>query len=492
MSRSSTAMKQEGFFISEENLARRKKIVRQDRLHLDAGKCVLDFQGVRVEVLNLSTFGCAAVVDAGASALLNKQYLQDEYCTAIVNYEGTETQTLHLRKVREEKHPTSVYDEMIWAFETVGEPFKVDRIKVLELTTALLHKQNDYSAKLERLPMEYRQIVFQVRDWFHKLKESIDQLEKDAPVDNAQEAQEYRMTIVENIGEYVGKVIPQVYNKVPPMLKGLSPEDSQVATDFIREQIGPYIYGAPFASRAYYKPRGYAGDYEMMNHLYRAEVTGKTLFDQCMHKYFVDEPAGAAVKNRGYYLVEKLKQLFSAHPAHEPLKIISVASGPAVEQQLFLQNSQEFYGRPVNFTCLDQDEESLKHAQKQLGSIERFVKSGYKFNFKNLAIRNVIAGGLPEKDYDMVYSAGLFDYLTEPVAQMAAQKMMAALKPGGKLIIGNFSTENPCAPFMELWLDWNLIYRSKEDLERMFKGFGSKVTVEKEPLGVNLFVVIEK
>ena len=130
--------------------------------------------------------------------------------------------------------------------------------------------------------------------------------------------------------------------------------------------------------------------------------------------------------------------------------------------------------------------------QKQIGSIERFVKSGFKFQFRNLAIRNVIAAGLPDKDYDLVYSAGLFDYFTEPVAQMAAQKMLACLKPGGKLIIGNFSTENPCAPFMELWLDWNLIYRSKADLERIFKDFGSKVYVEKEPLGVNLFVVIEK
>ena len=104
----------------------------------------------------------------------------------------------------------------------------------------------------------------------------------------------------------------------------------------------------------------------------------------------------------------------------------------------------------------------------------------------------MIAAGLPENDYDMIYSAGLFDYFTEPVAQMAAQRMVANLKPGGKLIIGNFSMENPSVAIMELGLDWNLIYRSKEDLERMFKGFGSKVHVEKEPLGVNLFVVIEK
>ncbi|MGZ3796740.1 MAG: class I SAM-dependent methyltransferase [Pseudobdellovibrionaceae bacterium] len=492
MSRSPAAMKQESFFVNEEKNAKYKKIIRQDRFPLDPGKCFLDFQGVKIEVLNMSTFGCAAILSTEACAGLTKQYQENEYCTAKVYFEGTETQTLHLRKIREEARLTSVTNERVWAFETVGESFRVDRIKVLELTAAVLQKQDEYGAKIERLPMAYRQIVFQVKDWFQKLKESIDQLEKEAPVDNAQEALEYRMTIVENIGDYIGEVIPQIYKQVPAMLKDLNPEESQWATEFIREQLGPYIYGAPFAARAYYKPRGYAGDYEMMNHLYRSEVTGKTLFDQCMHKYFVNEPAGVAVKNRGFYLVEKFKQLFETNSPHVPLKIISVASGPAMEQQLFLQSHREFYGRPATFTCLDQDEESLKYAQKHIGSIERFVKSGFKFNFKNLAIRNVIAAGLPEADYDLVYSAGLFDYFTEPVAQMAAQKMLASVKPGGKLIIGNFSTDNPCIPFMEMCLDWNLIYRSKEDLERIFKNLGSKVYVEKEPLGVNLFVVIEK
>lgn len=492
MSSNAIAMKQEGFFIDEEKLAKRRKIVRQDRFNLETGKCVLEIQGLKIDVLNLSVFGAGAIVGPEAATFLQALLSKEPCCVAKVIYEGTETQTLHLRKVREESLPASVQNEMIWGFETVGEPFKVDRIKVLEVVTGVLQKQNAYSAKIERLPAEYRHIVFQVRDWFHKLKEAIDELEKEAPVESAHEAQEYRLTIVENMGEYIGKVVPQVYKQVPPMLKNLSPEDLQLAAEFIREQLGPYIYGAPFAARAYYKPRGYAGDYEMMNHLYRAEIAGKTLYDQCVHKYFVDEPAGAAVKNRCTYLVQKMTQMFETSPAQEPLKIISVASGPAVEQQLFLKEGKKFYGREALFTCLDQDEESLKHAQKQINSMDRFIKSGFKFNFKNLAIRNVIVGGLPEKDYDLIYSAGLFDYLTEPVAQMAAQKMLSCLKPGGKLIIGNFSTDNPCIPFMELGLDWNLIYRSKEDLERMFKGLGSRIYVEREPLGVNLFAVIEK
>lgn len=492
MSQDSSATKQEGFFISDDTQGRRKKIVRQDRIHIETGKCWLDFNGIKLEVLNVSAFGCACIATPESIQKLQVMFHDQEHWTAKVFYEGTETQALTLHRVREENHPTSVTGEMVWGFETSGEPLKVDRIRVLEKTSEVFQKQNAYSEKIGRLPLLYRQLVFQMKDWFQRLKESIDELERNAPVDNAQEASEYCMTIVENVGEYIGRLVPQVYKEVPAMLKGLNQEDMQLAGDFIREQVGPYIFGSPFAARAYYKPRGYAGDYEMMNHLYRAEITGRTLYDQCVHKYFVEEPAGQAVKNRGTYLVAQMKKLMQATPTHQPLKIISVASGPAVEQQLFLQEGKEFFGRPVEFTCLDQDEESLKHAQRQIGSIDRFVKSGFKFNFKNLAIRNVIVAGLPGDNYDMIYSAGLFDYLTEPVAQMAAQKMMAGLKPGGQLVIGNFSTENPCTPFMELWLDWNLIYRTPEDLQRMFKGFGSKVWVEKEPLGVNLFVVIEK
>ncbi|MNL14641.1 hypothetical protein D3C87_1355920 [compost metagenome] len=344
----------------------------------------------------------------------------------------------------------------------------------------------------QRIPMAFKTFVYELKDWLQKLKTNIDKLEQEAPVDSWKEAQDYKMTIADSVSDFLNQVIPAKYKELPELTKHIAKEDMEVATAFAREHLGELVYGAPFANRAFFKPRGYAGDYEMMNHLYRDEMVGKSFYDQCMHKYFVDEPAGAAVKNRGQYLFGKISELFKKTPEKQPLKVLSIASGPAMEQQLFLQNGKEFYGRTAEFTCLDQDEESLKHAQRQLQSINRFTQSGFKFSFNNMAIRNVIAKGCPDKDYDMIYSAGLFDYFTEPVAQMAAQKMLDAVKPGGHVIIGNFSKDNPSTPFMELILDWHLIYRSEEDLLRIFKGMGSKIWVEKEPLGINLFVVIQK
>lgn len=214
-----------------------------------------------------------------------------------------------------------------------------------------------------------------------------------------------------------------------------------------------------------------------------------------MHKYFIDEPAGQAVKNRGLYLLEKIKGTVSKSHK-DKIRILAVASGPAMEQQLFLkefaQAKEKWAGKSVEFVCIDQDEESLKYAQHQLLSLNRIVRSQCNFKFVNLAIKNILVQGLPEGNFDLVYTAGLFDYFTDPVAQMAAKKLFEGLAADGQLIIGNYSTENPSRPFMEMVLEWHLIYRSKDQLKKLFMGLGKEVHIEQEKLGINLFAVINK
>jgi SAM-dependent methyltransferase len=330
-----------------------------------------------------------------------------------------------------------------------------------------------------------------MKEFLGQLKTEIDTLEHSAPRDNASQNSDFRQAIAQGISGYLSQTIPPVYQKIPKLLATLDETQLKHCNEFIRNHLGPLVYGAPFADRAYNKPRGYAGDFEMMNHLYRNEVVGKSLFDQVMHKYFIDEPAAQAVKNRGYYLLEQIKKTVR-ESKKDHIKILAVASGPAMEQQLFLKDCAEFKGRSIEFVCVDQDEESLKHAQRELLSIDRFVKSGYGFRFANLAVRNILNKGLPEKEFDLIYTAGLFDYFTDPVAQMAAKKLYDGLAPDGRLIIGNFSTENPTQPLMEMVLEWHLIYRSVADMDRLFAGIGKHFSVEQEKLGINLFAVIKK
>lgn len=480
MSRNTTAMKQEFFEIQNSDL-QRNPIIRQDRLNLDSGECQLVINGNLYEIMNISTFGLAVSITSPEVATRIKE--METFANCDLKAHGKDLQTLNLRYVRSADN--------IFAFESIEDPICVDEIHALRLAQDLLNKQTQYVATVQEIPKPFVSLVYEMKDYFEKLQQELNQVEKFLPHNSATETQRMKNVIIEQVSKAVGQLVPGIYQQIPKLLETCTETTKNLATKFAREHIGPFVYGAPFANRAYYKPRGYAGDYEMMNHLYRNEHVGPSLFDQCMHKYFIDEPAGQAVKNRGMYLFEKLTDLIQKN-SNETIRVLSIASGPAMEVQLLLKNLSNLPHKNVEFYFIDQDEESLKHAQRQIQSLERSVKSGFKFHFHNLAIKNIISKGIPFGQFDFVYSAGLFDYFSDPVATSAAQRFYDVLKPNGKICIGNFSTKNPCVPLMEIFLDWHLIYRSPEDLIRIFNPVTQKLDVEEEPLGINIFAILSR
>jgi hypothetical protein len=63
------------------------------------------------------------------------------------------------------------------------------------------------------------------------------------------------------------------------------------------------------------------------------------------------------------------------------------------------------------------------------------------------------------------------------------------------MVISNFSTKNPTKRLMEVLSDWYLNLRTESDLFRIASdGYIDKelVSVDKEPLGINLFLKIRK
>ena len=65
----------------------------------------------------------------------------------------------------------------------------------------------------------------------------------------------------------------------------------------------------------------------------------------------------------------------------------------------------------------------------------------------------MIAEGL-DNSYDLIYSAGLFDYLNDRVVRTAGARLVDALAPGGTAVIGNFDVANPTRPLMEHVRAW--------------------------------------
>jgi hypothetical protein len=69
----------------------------------------------------------------------------------------------------------------------------------------------------------------------------------------------------------------------------------------------------------------------------------------------------------------------------------------------------------------------------------------------------------------LVYAAGLFDYLADKVAQRLIEVMFSFLKPGGRMLVANFLPNLPDVGYMESYMDWFLIFRSSEELLKLFE-----------------------
>ena len=100
-----------------------------------------------------------------------------------------------------------------------------------------------------------------------------------------------------------------------------------------------------------------------------------------------------------------------------------------------------------------------------------------------------------EKKYDLIWSAGLFDYFDDKTFVRLVSRLKNYVKPGGELIIGNFAVGNPTEGYMELFLDWYLYHRSPEQLTKLAQDAGipevSRIKVDQEAAGVNLFMRIQ-
>ena len=292
-------------------------------------------------------------------------------------------------------------------------------------------------------------------------------------------------------------VAPVLHDAINPELDVLgreigfaAPATWRAASRYFHDRFGALVDLSPVAARCFHKPLGYAGDFEMMNMIYRNEGLGDTLFGRSLSRVLLDSQAAQAVRNRAHYLAAKVTAAAAPGRPHRPARILSVAAGPAMELQLILRNDPTLLrGERAELTLLDQDADALRHARERIEALAAQAGTSVTLRCVNTSIRTVVAEGL-HGSYDLIYSAGLFDYLKDRTARAAGTRFVAALAPGGTAVIGNFGTANPSRPLLELICDWPLQHRSASDVRRLFADLGTRVTVEQEATGINLFAAI--
>ncbi len=231
---------------------------------------------------------------------------------------------------------------------------------------------------------------------------------------------------------------------------------------------------------AFTKPFGYSGDFFIIEKIYQFYLTQ----DEKLRKwdmFFQLTPAVVAVRNRKTLAIDIFEKLNTV--ADGSLKdVMILGSGPVTETFEFLEKNPD---SPLKFEMLDMDKRAIAYAKnKNKKYLDRMI-------FHN---RNVIRYA-PEKKFDLIWSAGLFDYFKGKHFVFLLKKYYEYLNEGGEMIIGNFSIENPSRRSMEIICDWFLYHRSPEELTKFALQAGieeSKIDIMKEPLGINLFLRIKK
>lgn len=283
------------------------------------------------------------------------------------------------------------------------------------------------------------------------------------------------MAQVDFLQELVIKGGPDIedYDRLIDLVNGLDKEQYPA----FREAIAPALNENSIQGWTYTKPFGYAGDFINIEKIYRQHVSPNFLYRNWDRFYHIQH-AARAVRNRKEFFKEVAATLEARDD--RPKNVLILGSGPATDLFEYLESCPD---SRMHFDLIDWDQKAIDYAtEKNRAHLGRITF--HKLNI--LRYRT-------HKFYDLIWSAGLFDYFREKHFVYLVQKFEQLLAEGGEMVIGNFSKANPTRRLMEAFGEWYLIHRSEYELMKLSVDAGvseENISIDREPLGINLFLRI--
>lgn len=267
---------------------------------------------------------------------------------------------------------------------------------------------------------------------------------------------------------------PHEYKEFTAIVNNL--EDEELA--FFREVIRESLNENTLIGHGFVKPYGYPGDFSIIHNIYQVYVNPDRRYTN-WDRFFQDQAGAHAVRNRKEYFLKRCAEIDDN--SREERRVLILGSGPATDVNEYLKNNPQ---SRIHFDLVDFDQNAIDFAKAQN---EPFRDAIDYFKINVLRFK-------PYQWYDLIWSAGLFDYFKDKHFVYMIHKYYKYLADQGEFIIGNFSNSNPTKRLMEVLSDWYLNHRSKYDLLRMAmeaEATEENVEVDMEALGVNLFLRIK-
>jgi len=303
--------------------------------------------------------------------------------------------------------------------------------------------------------------------------------------------------------DFAARVEASVGPKIQELFAVFEGAAAQVADDesgahkaLAQRETHPVLLCSPFVHRAYTKPLGYAGDYEMVNMILGDPLTGQSTYAKLVNSSYLSVSTATAHRNRIKILIDRMaaEARRMAVRGNGLLKVLDIGCGPAREVEDFILSDPVV--ERCSFKLVDFNPETIEYAQQRLS--EAVCRAGRtpELEFACQSVHQLLRdasrrsdGGEPS--YDVVYCAGLFDYLSDRVCSALLRLFCRLTKPGGIVLATNVHPSNPIRHMMDHVLEWYLIHRDESELLRLAPP-EEQSRVFTDPTGVNVFLEIRE
>ena len=378
---------------------------------------------------------------------------------------------------------------------TLVDPWSdlIDLLPGPELREEVTHFIDDWETGHQKLIPSYELSVSKLHHFLEELGRWLERGEALAGLESYGSSSELVQDFAADVDHTVGPKLDELFDRFDHEARAIPPELSVIHKSYAQRELHPLMLCSPFLHRSYTKPLGYAGDYEMVNMILSNHWEGTNTYARIVNSYFLRNDTATAHRNRIAKLVSTLTQE-AQRTAQEGrcFRVLNVGCGPAKEVDIFIQDTQRT--NRCEFTLLDFNEETLAWAMDRINAHVNRTANDMQVTAVHRSIHSLLKEASQRRNdtqpaYDMVYCAGLFDYLSDRICRRLVRLFYDWTTPGGLVLVTNVHRHNPVQGVMTHLADWHLILRDESDLSSLAPELGSqKVYCEKT--GVNVFLEI--
>lgn len=386
----------------------------------------------------------------------------------------------------------------------------------------------DWEVATERLEKPYQIAVTNLRNYLEELNRWLEHWEMEAGIHDIDPASDRLKDFVLDVDHEIEPRLTTLYGEFEQAAQVIPRKYVPYHRSFAQRELHRLMMCSPFMYRAFSKPLGYAGDYEMVRMMLGDPWEGKNTFAKLLNASALRHEAPAAHRNRIDLLLQALQRetqrVLSGSPAAEVrvasgpsalpangtgqgtgqnaarrrVRIMNIGCGPAVEVKRFARENAE--AAMADFHLVDFNPETLQHLAGDLIPEVKHVQPEMRVETEQRSVHEIIQLSVEgesgeatrhDEQYDMVYCAGLFDYFRDTTCGFLLELFYSWVKPGGVVLVTNVTPTHSSVAIMGMVLDWNLELRDERAMRGLVPSLGMQRTYV-DRTQVNVFLEIRK